>query len=195
MTTPDRHSNLLIARLCVLIVVVLFAASCGSDGGGGSALDLDESDLVGTRMIDPERQLSFEDFKTVGFKKNTKYDVSELREAQEAYFGFWGIDPYDRKDFELRIYASQSDAIAHGTKLASERTWPNELLTKDTANWLVGIDDARKCQGVQGMGFATCDVPKYYDYMFVGNVILFCPGASLAVAKENCDELVTALNQ
>ncbi len=131
-------------------------------------------------------------FKAIGFKKSKTYDVSELPGAQEGYYGFWGLDPYDRDDFEFRIYNSQAEAIELGNQRALERTWPNALLTGDTANWQVGIKDARKCEGVAGQSqwAATCTIPKYYDYMFVGNIILFCPGAAVDVAQENCDELL-----
>ena len=183
-----------IIAMLILAAAALLVAACGTDSDGAAAGGgaTTKEDLVGTRKIDPDRIITFDDFNAIGFKKSKTYDVSELPGAQEGYYGFWGLDPYDRDDFEFRIYNSQAEAIELGNQRASERTWPNALLTGDTANWQVGIKDARKCEGVAGQSqwAATCTIPKYYDYMFVGNIILFCPGAAVDVAQENCDELL-----
>lgn len=188
------NSHRQIVAMTLFAGVALLVAACGTDSDGAAAGGSSTSpeDQVGIRKIDPDRTLTFDDFKAIGFKKDKSYDVSELPGAEEAYYGFWGLDPYDRDDFEFRIYASQAEAIELGAQRASERTWPGALLTGDTAIWQVGIKDARKCEGIDGstQWAATCTVPKYYDYMFVGNVILFCPGTAVDVARENCDELL-----
>ena len=75
------------------------------------------------------------------------------------------------------------------TESATQRTGPDALLTEDTAVWKVGINDARKCTTYRG----SCNTAKYYDYMFVGNVILFCPGRSLVDAQENCEGLLVQM--
>ncbi len=183
-----------VIAVTIFAVVAMAIAACGTDSGGAAAGggSTTKEDLVGTRKIDPDRTLTFDDFKAIGFKKAKTYDVSDLPGAEEGYYGFWGLDPYERDDFEFRIYASQAEAIELGTERARQRTWPHALLTGDTAIWKVGIKDARKCEGVAGQAqwAATCTIPKYYDYMFVGNVILFCPGPAVDVAQENCDELL-----
>ncbi len=177
----------------ILAAVTVLIAACGTDSGGAAAGDA--GDGTGIRKIDPSRVVTLEDFTAIGFKKSKSYDVSELSGAEAAYYGFWGLDPYKREDFEIRFYASQAEAIELGTELADQRTWPDALLTQDTAIWKVGIKDARKCEGVLGQSqwAATCTIPKYYDYMFVGNAILFCPGAAVDVAQENCDELLAQM--
>ena len=177
----------------ILATVTVLIAACGT--GSGGAAPGDAEDAVGIRRIDPGRVLTFDDFMAVGFKKSKSYDVTELSGAEAAYYGFWGLDPYKREDYEVRFYASQAEAIELGTELADQRTWPDALLTQDTAVWKVGIKDARKCEGVLGQSqwAATCTIPKYYDYMFVGNAILFCPGAAVDVAQENCDELLAQM--
>ena len=113
-----------------------------------------------------------------------------------AYFGFWGHDASSRDDYELRIYASQNEAIELGTELARQRTGKDALLTRDTAVWIEGLRDARTCAQPRGSSAAApdCTVPKYFDYMFVGNVILFCPGRDFGDARNNCDELIAELH-
>ncbi len=183
-----KKSQRRVIAVTIIAVVAMAIAACGTDNGGAAAGRAEE--VAGTRQIDPERVLTLDDIKAAGIKKDKSYDVSDLPGAEAAYYGFWGLDPYDREDFGFRIYASQTEAIEVGTELAGQRTGPDALLTGDTAIWKVGIK-ARKCEGVTGQAqwAATCTVPKYYDYMFVGNVILFCPGTALDVAQENCDEL------
>ncbi len=178
------------ALVLASILVITLVPACGGDSGAGAASGTEK--VPGTRKIDPERTLSLDDFTAIGFKKDKSYDVSELPGAEAAFYGFWGLDPYDRDDFEFRIYGSQAEAIELGTERAKQRTWPDALLSKNTAIWKEGIKDASKC--VSPMQFSgsieSCTTPKYYDYMFVGNIILFCPGRSLDEAEASCDELL-----
>ena len=173
-----------IITVTILAIVAMLFAACGADSGGATG---GAEDVEGARKIDPDRILTLDDFKAAGFKKDKTYDVSELPGAEAAYYGFWGPDPSNRDDFEFRIYASQADAIELGDELAAQRTGPDALLTKDTTVWQVGIKDARTCAGRSDEQFIVggCTFPKYADYMFVGNVILFCPGRELNVAQEN----------
>ncbi|MDP6665871.1 MAG: hypothetical protein QF357_00565 [Dehalococcoidia bacterium] len=174
----------------ILAFVVLVVVGCGSDSGGAAS-----EAVVGARVSDDGRSYTFDEFTAVGFKKNKSYDVSELPSAESAYYGFWGLDPYNREDFELRFYPSHADAVEHGTDLAEERTGEDAKLTDSTATWTVGVKDARECHGLlmQSAHAATCLDAKYYDYMIVGNLVLLCPGDAVDVARENCDELLAQL--
>jgi hypothetical protein len=182
-----------VASIAASILAITLVTTCGTDSG---ADDVDVTEKVaGTRRVDPERSLSLDDFTAIGFKKDKSYDVSELSGAEAAYYGFWGLDPYDRDEFEFRIYGSQEEAIELGTERAKQRTGPDALLAKDTAVWKEGIQDARQCSSGQLFNpqLGSCTSPKYYDYMFVGNVILFCPGRSIDEAEASCDELLEQL--
>ncbi len=184
--------------VAIVAIAAVVLAACSADSGIGAAgRDATDGaeDGAGSRVIDPDRVLTFDDFKAAGFKKSKTYDVSELPGAEAAYYGFWGLDPYDRDDFEFRVYASQAEAMELGTELAGQRTGSEALLTTDSANWKVGLRDARKCakQGQVNIGSGDCTSAKYYDYMFVGNVILFCPGLSLNDARKNCEELLVQM--
>lgn len=181
--------------LAVVVASIFVISACGGDDRGGVSA-ISEDDTAGVRKIEPDRILTFDDFQLIGFKKGKSYDVSELPEAEAAYYGFWGLEVSSRDDFELRIYASQIEAVEHGTQLTDQRVGPGALLTKDTAVWQIGIKDARTCFKSSRSGSAAgrdCTVAKYYDYMFVGNVILFCPGLNIDDARNNCDDLVARL--
>jgi len=183
---------LAVAAAFSVLVVPIAMLGCGSDSSGGAGGDA----VIGARVIDEGRIYTFDEFTAVGFKKNKKYDVSELPSAESAYYGFWGLDPYAREDYELRFYPSHADAVEHGTGLAEERVGENAKLTESTATWTVGVRDARECHGLlmQTAHAATCLEAKYYDYMILGNLILLCPGDAIDVARENCDLLIDQLN-
>ena len=148
-------------------VIALVAIACGS----GS--DSDES--IGVAKITPSESIfSLEDLTAIDFKKSKTYDVEGLTAASSAYYGFWGLDQYDRKDFELRFYDSHADAVEFGTSFAENRAGENAVIKSDETAWAEGIKDARACTRVGGS--ANCQVPKYGDYVIYGNMILLCQG-------------------
>ena len=153
------------AAIVVGAVVCAAVAACGSEGAEeseGSAVE----GAVGsqTQKIRPgDRVYALEDLTSVGFKKGRTYDVEGLTGAVSAYYGFWGSDPYERDDYEVRFYASHEDAVEHGTALAEERIGRDAKLTKDTATWDEGVKDARECISAGGANAAhasTCLEPN-----------------------------------
>ena len=172
------------------IAAMLAVVSCGSDARSVSA----EPTVGGT--VASQRLYTFADFEAAGFKNSKTYDVTDLPRALAAHYGFWGTDPYNRNDFEFRLYASHDDAVNFGQTLAAERVGKGAKLTEETATWKVGIRDARECHGVQGQAqhAASCLEAKYYDYMIVGNMVLLCPGNAADVARKNCEQLLAKLH-
>lgn len=123
------------------------------------------------------------------------YDVEDLTGANSAYFGFWGLDPYNRQDYELRFFSPHSDAVKLGTALADERIGDSASLDEETTTWPVGIKDARRCTGSKGYsGPQNCKTPKYWDYSIYANMILICSGTDLATAQIRCNDLLTVLD-
>jgi hypothetical protein len=115
--------------------------------------------------------------------------VTDLPHAISATYGFWGLDPYKREAYEVRLYPGHDEAIRFGEALARERVGPDAKLTEDTATWKVGVRDARECHGVQGQAqhAASCTEAVYYDYIIVGNMIVLCPGDAIDIARKNCE--------
>lgn len=180
-----------VALVMAVLLVPVAMLGCGSDAGEAAG-----EAVIGARVSDEGRTYTFDEFTAVGFKKNKTYDVSELPAAESAYYGFWGLDPYKREDYELRFYPSHADAVEHGADLVAERIGENAKLTESTATWTVGVKDARECHGLlmQSAHAATCLEAKYYDYVIVGNLILLCPGDAIDVARDNCDLLLAQLD-
>ena len=189
MSKLDQRLRAILALLCVAALFSI--AACGQDSNATVT-----SEPAAGITIASDRAYTVADFELVGFKNSKTYDVSDLPNALVARYGFWGLDPYHREDYEVRFYASHDDAVTFGRALAEERVGKGAKLTEETATWKVGVRDARECHGVQGQSqhAASCTEAKYYDYMIVGNIVLLCPGDAMDVARENCDKLMAQVN-
>lgn len=181
-----RGSKIGLIVLTVGFLLAVSVSSCGSD-------DTDAAALI-PRISDPGTILELADLQAVGFKKSKQYNVEGLTGASSAYFGFWGLDPYDRKDYEVRFFPSHFDAVELGTALASERIGEDSLLEEDNSNWPVGLKDARRCTGSKAYsGPQNCLTPKYWDFSIYANMILICSGGDVETAKLFCNDLLTEL--
>ena len=186
----NRFISISFLSVIALTFVALGAAiACGSD-------DSDEAAIP--RIYDPGKKLTIEDLQAVGFKKSKTYDVEGLVGADNAYYGFWGPDPYDRKDYEVRFFASHSDAIEQGTAQADERSGEDAILDKELMSWPEGVKDARECKGDKGSGpvshgVQSCKSPKYWDYSIYANMILLCSGGDIETARILCNDLLETI--
>ncbi len=173
----------------LLFVLAATSIACSND-------DSDEAAIP--RIHDPGKNLTIKDLQAVGFKKSKTYDVEGLLGADSAYYGFWGPDPYDRKDYEARFFASHSDAIELGTSQADERSGDDAILEEELMSWPVGVKDARECKGDKGSGpvshgIQSCKSPKYWDYSIYANMILLCSGGDVETAQILCNDLLEML--
>ena len=125
--------------LVLLAAIVLVLLGCGSDS------TLDEG-FVQIRTA-PDNY-TVDDLKTFGFKTSKNYDVEGLPDALDAWKGFWGIDPYDRHDYEIRFYASHDLAVSSGKPMAIESTGPEFEASRETQTWTEGVKDRWQAQGV-----------------------------------------------
>ena len=178
-----------LSLVTLLFVLVTTSIACSSD-------DSDETAIP--RIHDPGKNLTITDLQAVGFKKSKTYDVEGLVGADSAYYGFWGPDPYDRKDYEARFFASHSDAIELGTSQADERSGDDAILEEELMSWPVGVKDARECKGDKGSGpvshgIQSCKSPKYWDYSIYANMILLCSGGDVETAQILCNDLLEML--
>ena len=95
-----------------------------------------------------------------GWKKSKQFDTSTVPEATDIWHGFWGLDPYDRKDIEVRFYDSHEIAKTYGFDNASE-----------------AIDQSFREGGRTGAsnrGAGSSAVTKYKAFAVVGNTVMLC---------------------
>lgn len=172
-----------------LIGLFLMMAVVVTSGCGEAA----ESETV-SKITAVDTIYSLEDLTDVGFKKSKTFDVEGLTGATAAYFGFWGRDPYDRKDYEVRFYPSHEDAVEFGTKFIEERTGEDAVLVSGRAMWEEGVKEARLCAGNDSGSGANCTITKYGDYVIHGNMIMACQGADSLIALRQCADLIAQLD-
>ncbi len=181
-----------IASLLALLLVAIAANACGTSGddaGRASIFNAPE----GPQIFDNGRILTLDDLAAVGFKKGKKFDVEGLPAATDAYYGFWGLDPYNRGEFEARFYASHEDAVKFGTAPADERTGRNAVLKADEAGWDEGLKEARACTRSAGGDSSNCKSSRYGNFAIFGNLVLICQGRDEGSGTENCTALLAEL--
>ena len=134
------------------------------------------------RIIRADRTYAIDDFREAGLKANKEYDVSTLEGAVEAWHGVFG-----GKEFEVRLYASHSDANELGTQPAAHVTGKDAVVVGEDVWWKEGERDRRKCVPRAGLSEHGClQTARYGDYMVVGNVVFLCEGLDSETALEAC---------
>ena len=172
------------------VVVLAFSAACGSG--------TDTSEDAGFQKIDPsDRTYTFDDVLATGFRKSKQYDVEGLPGAMEARFGFWGLDPYNRKDCEIRFYATHEDAVELGTEPADQITGTDDIMAnKDTLEWREGWKEWWfRASGIMTFSdvMGKHNAAKYGDFAILGNMVMLCEGEDSAQSLERCELFVKAI--
>ena len=171
--------------LVLLAAIVLVLAGCGSDS------TLDEG-FVQIRTA-PDNY-TVDDLKTFGFKTSKNYDVEGLPDALDAWKGFWGLDPYDRHDYEIRFYASHDLAVSSGQPMAIESTGPEFEASRETQTWTEGVKDRWQAQGVTdisgGASKQSKPRPTYPNWAILGNMVILCDGLDSEQSLIRCDALI-----
>ncbi len=169
----------------VLVVMVLMMAGCGSDAS------LDEG-FVQIRTA-PDNY-TVDDLKAFGFKTSKHYDVEGLPDGLDAWKGFWGLDPYDRHDYEIRFYASHDLAVSSGKPIAIESTGEEFEASRETQTWTEGLKDRWQAQGVTdisgGASRQSKPRPTYPNWAILGNMVILCDGLDSEQALIRCAELI-----
>jgi len=169
----------------VFVVMVLMMAGCGSDAS------LDEG-FVQIRTA-PDNY-TVDDLKAFGFKTSKHYDVEGLPDGLDAWKGFWGLDPYDRHDYEIRFYASHDLAVSSGKPIAIESTGEEFEASRETQTWTEGLKDRWQAQGVTdisgGASRQSKPRPTYPNWAILGNMVILCDGLDSEQALIRCGELI-----
>ncbi len=158
-------------RFCVALIAFLVICGCGpggsgtEDGHGRDAVAETAVNVIGDRLeisawTRPNTEFSYEDFIAVGWKQRQVYEVSTLPSALEARYGF-----FNRRDVEIRRYATHEDAKGVGAESAEE-----------------AIDRTVH----DGSGFASRRV--YGGYLVAGNLVMMCE-----VSTDDCLNLIEAV--
>ena len=190
-STPRYRRRIGLLLLSIGALAILSVACGTDDSSSDSASGSSESVASASeKIIVSDRIYSADDLKTAGFKKSKTYDVTELEGAVSAIYGFYGADPYNRQEYEVRFYANHEDALTFGTSFADEATGGEAVILESVQRWDEGLRERRQCAGNGGHHSGKCDNPKYGDYMIVGNMIMMCQGKTSDDAIETCQALL-----
>ena len=168
-------------KILIIAIIFLVLVSCSSEKSKDTSLEI---------VSDPGKIFTFDDLKSIGYKKNRIYDISELKGATGAWYGFWGETRSTSKDYEVRIYNTHSDAVSMGENLAKEVTGDDAIITKE-ATWKEGIKD-RRWGGFYLDGSID---PKYYGYIVYSNFIIFCEGREQEQSITRCSEIIKKIKK
>jgi hypothetical protein len=168
-------------------VISLALSACGAEAAPAV------EPTTGPAILASEKLLTLGDLTAVGFKKGKTFDVAELENAESAYYGFYGSDPYNRAEYEARFYRTHADAVAFGVGPAEERTGKDAILKSDEAGWDEGLKEARACTRSAGGDSSNCRISRYGGYVIYGNLVLVCQGRDATESRNTCDELLARI--
>ena len=152
-------------------------------------IDIDAEGMV-AHIEDTERKYRIADLESVGFKKSKTYDMKNLPEASSAHYGFYGIDSYNRLEYEVRFYFSNESAKSAGVEFANQATGAGAELYEDDQTWTEGLTERRRCDSSGGHHVGRCGFPKYFDYVVAGNMVLMCEGKETLESLRACADLL-----
>lgn len=92
-----------------------------------------------------------DDVAAAGWKKSKQFDATSVPSAREVWYGF-----FDRRDIEVRVYASHADALGPGAQSAAEA---------------IGRPPPPSARGMITSGTGAL---RYHAYLVVGNLVLLC---------------------
>ena len=157
-----KHTHWLLFAL--LIGVLSLAMACGSSdsdstGSGDAAAPAAEEadDDLGevSRILNPDKTLTFDDYVAAGWKKSKQFDTATVPGATDIWYGF-----FNAKDIEVRFYDSHEVAKTSGFENAAE-----------------AIDQSFREGGQFGSsnrGAGSSAVTKYKAFAVVGNTVMLC---------------------
>ena len=225
MPAASRGAASILALAAAIFVASVSAAACGNDPANNTPLDTSgivadqprasqstasiptstpadlaeiqtDSDDGIVNIVSTEGQYTLADIENLdGFKKSKSYDVDGLRNATAAVYGFFGSDPYNRRELEIRIYPDHATALDSGVDVADEATGATAILSSSAQRWDTGITQRRACRANTRGSHHTgrCDAAKYGDYIVFGNLIVLCEGIDSETALRNCNTFAETL--
>ena len=97
--------------LVVLTTISIPIVACGSSNG--EPLLNDDPELDAVQITLPDSVFTADDVAAVGWKKSKELSPETLPGVTSVWYGF-----YQQRDVEVRVYASQGEAISLGQELA-----------------------------------------------------------------------------
>ena len=158
-------------------VAVLLVAGCGSQEETPAPADETAAEAPTATVeraagelsviVRPDRVYTIDDVVAAGWKKSKQFSTETVPHSTDIWYGF-----FNRKDIEVRVYASHEDALEHGVAPA---------------------DEAVARVGAQRGGWDLLDaggasIAKYQAYAIVGNLLMLCE-TELAICESLIEQM------
>ena len=163
--------------LCFIFLFIL----CGCD-------NTKDEEVLLEQVSNPNSVLSIEDFTNSGFKIVENYDVSELENSTDAYFGWMKDKINNPRDYELRFYDSHNSAL-ESKNIIEEVIGENAVLASREVSWKEGNSDRRVNRRGAGSGPGSAKA-KYLHYIIFGNTVVLCEGLGLEESEKLCASII-----
>ena len=136
--------------LIAISVLAVMALACGSDDSAPDAETVVEDE--GPPVVRTGETFAVDDFVDAGWKKSKEFSAATVPKAESVWYRF-----YDRRDVEIRFYASHEDAIGEGVVSAE-----SVMARSPNSNIGGGI--------ITSAGNRT----QYEAYLVAGNAVVLC---------------------
>ncbi len=187
------HNRALATVLMVAVSALSVACGAGdgemgdgqtAPGSGGVAGQPVVADVQ--RIFPDSRVYAAEDLKAAGMKVLNEYEVKEFPGAITAYHG-----AFNQVEYEVRFYASHTDAVDLGAGPADEVSGPDAVVTGDNVKYQEGVTHRRLCSRAAQTPHSGCSYSaRYGDYIIKGNMVLLCEGLNSENAMAACNDLL-----
>ena len=139
--------------LCVVIFAISLLVACGSEAAStdgtsdpiASSVSAESNEDAASVIVDNGGIYTIDDFKAVGYKNVTQFDLETLPGVNDAWYGF-----YNQKDYEVRFYESHQAALDQGLE-------PAEIAVEKGA-----------------VGYSKRPPLRFDEFAIIGNVVMLC---------------------
>jgi hypothetical protein len=139
--------------LCVVAFAMSLLVACGSQAASTETAVDSSNNSVSEEPVEDSASIivdnggiyTIDDFKAVGYKNVTQFDLETLPGANDAWYGF-----YSQKDYELRFYESHQAALDQG------------------------LEPAEIAVGKGAVGYSKRPPLRFDAFAIVGNVVMLC---------------------
>ena len=132
--------------------IALLAVACGSSDSTNDSVSTTNDGEEAAPILRIDETFTIENFEAAGFKLSKEFDTGTVPKAINIYYGF-----ADRRDIEIRKYASHADAMSAGVESAVA------IMERSPASNSAG-----------GIITSGNNRTSYHAYLVAGNMVMLC---------------------
>lgn len=148
--------------------------------------DITESNL--DQITNSNKILTIDLFISNGFKEVKNYNISELKGAVSAHYGWLKDDLNNPRDYELRFYVNHKSAL-NSINIIEEVIGKDAILASRDVAWKEGNSDRRVNRRGAGSGPGSAKA-KYLYYLIYENVVILCEGLDEKESIKLCNLVI-----